>query len=821
MLIMGVVFSRSDQTSINLTELLYEVKSLSEAETIAKQHDIQLIDYSNYGFATYLVTEARLNPLLELGFEKNQELTRLAPPWTQPLSDPFINEQYAIGMLDLTNAWQLSEGSSEVMIAIIDSGIDTDHEEFIGRISTLSYNSRTKLVGLSHVEDDNGHGTAVAGVIGAIKGNQKGIAGIIQHASLLVIKANNADNTTTEADESDTFSDSSIIEGIRYATAQGADVINLSLGGKSSNSLVQNAIYDARDAGVIVVASSGNFNETNPDTGVPVKIYPASYQGVISVGSVDSNQILSTFSMYNDMVDVVAPGEGIVTTGMDNTYITANGTSFSAPMVAGVIGLMLSYLDGFTDEVILSKLINSSSDLGTIGYDIYYGNGLIDAYQAMLVDYVTVTFVTSGGTLIPDMNVAKDLSFYVNPPIKVGYTFTGWYRDQSLTQLFQMGVDTVSTPTTLYAQFIPNSHTVTYITSGSPINPETVSYDQSFTPGLSTLEGYDFMGWYLEDTYDTLYTGGIITGDLILYAKFEPKQITITYMVNGQIDDVETLSYHQIPTPYIPEGEYPFIGWYIDETFLTLYEPSMIESHLTLYARFDDGQYHVTFYTSDLITILFSTQVLYGESVDSPDGPTKPSSPSFDYVFFGWSQSTSNITQDTEIYPVYTAIYKPESILLYPGVDTLSQGIEHEDALVTASDPLITIDISTNLDIDTPGRYIIRYDVIYEDEIIDTRYRVVHILAPLQEIEISINPDITTLKVGDTYIDQGAVSTYGTVTSTGVVDTSIPGIYEIIYTVTYQDVTYHKIKRIHVLDDVSYHAQPVLYFDDKKGVWMR
>lgn len=794
---------------------------MSEATSIAHQYDIEIKDFSEYGFATYFAYEHQIDDLLELGFELNQELTQLAPPWTQPSSDPYINDQYAIGMLDLTNAWLLSEGSSEVMIAIIDSGIDTDHEEFVGRISPLSYNARTKLVGLTHVEDDNGHGTAVAGVIGAIKGNQKGIAGILQHASLLVIKANNADNLTTEEDESDTFSDSSIIEGIRYATAQGADVINLSLGGKSSNSLVQNAIIDARDQGVIVVASSGNFNETNPDTGVPVKIYPASYQGVISVGSVDSNRVLSTFSMYNDMVDVVAPGEAIVTTGMNNTYITANGTSFSAPMVSGVIGLMISYLNGFTDESITSKLINSTTDLGTLGYDIYYGHGLIDAYQAMLVDYVTVTFDTGGGTFIPEMNVAKDLSFYVEPPLKTGYTFAGWYQDSTFTQVFQMGIDTVSVATTLYARFIPNQYTVTYITTGSPLNVETVFYDQSFTPSVSELVGHDFAGWYLEDTYETLYTGGIIVGDLVLYAKFVPKQYTITYMIDDQIDEIQTLDYHEIPILYIPEGEYPFIGWYIDNAFKTEYQPGMIESDLILYARFDDGLYLVTFYSSDLTTILHSYQVLYGQSIDAPDGPTKPSSPSFDYVFSSWSTSSSNITEDTLIYPIYQAIYKPESITLQPGIDTLTQGQEHEDQGLTLSDPLLTLDILSNVDFNTPGRYVIRYDIWHEDEIIDQRYRIVHIISSNPILEIQINPDVTTLKIGDTYTDQGAQSSQGTLTSSGFVDTSKPGVYEIVYTLTYLDITLVKVKKVHVLDDVIYHAQPVLFFEDKKGVWLR
>jgi uncharacterized repeat protein (TIGR02543 family) len=819
MLFLGFFFVPSSPSDI--IEVLYEVQSIEQAQEISKQYELPLIDHSDFGFAIFHATASQMPALLEMGFSQNHQSTRLAPPWTKPLSDPYYNEQYAIGMLDLTNAWLLSEGSSSVMIAIIDSGIDTDHEEFVNRISPLSYNSRTKQVGISYIEDDNGHGTAVAGVIGAIKGNQKGIAGVIQNASLLVIKANNIDNLSTVADESDTFSDSSIIEGIRYATSLGADVINLSLGGKSSNSLVQNAITDARNAGVIVVAASGNFNETNPDTGIPVKVYPASYQGVISVGSVNSNAVLSAFSMYNDMLDVVAPGEGIVTTGLNNGYITASGTSFSAPMVSGVIGLMISHLSSFTDEDIVNQLITTSNDLGQQGYDIYYGHGLVDAYQAMLVDYVAVTFETSGGTQIPVMNVAKNMSFTVENPTKTGYTFAGWYRDQTFTSIFQMGIDTVSEASTLWAKFIPNSYSVTYVTSGTPLANVSVFYDQYFTPESSSLVGHDFIGWYLEDNYQTLYSGGIITGNLTLYAKFIPKSFIITFMANGEIDAQVTLNYHELPTLYIPESTYPFIGWYTDTSLTQAYQISMIESDLILYARFDDGLYHVTFYDSDLTSVYQLISVFYGASVPLPDGPIKPSSPSFDFNFSGWSSTVDHVTMDQEIYPLYTMVYRRESIQLLPGVDTVLQGMEHIDAGVSLSDSLLHIEITSDLDTDQTGRYMIRYDIIHDQVIIDTRYRVIHVIMLTPTLSISFNPDITTLKQGDTYHDAGAIVSIGTLSVSGEVNTMIPGIYVLTYTLTYQSVVIQKSKVIHILSETEYYQRPILFIEDKKGVWFR
>ena len=131
----------------------------------------------------------------------------------------------------IDQAWTFTQGTTATIIAIIDSGIDTDHEEFTGRISPLAYNARTEQVGLAYVEDDTGHGTMVAGIIGAIKDNRKGIQGIMPNVTLLVIKANDLDNPNTTDDEAEQFSDSSIIEAIYYAVENGADAINLSLSG--------------------------------------------------------------------------------------------------------------------------------------------------------------------------------------------------------------------------------------------------------------------------------------------------------------------------------------------------------------------------------------------------------------------------------------------------------------------------------------------------------------------------------------------------------------------------------------------------------------
>ena len=316
--------------------------------------------------------------------------------------------------MDVTEAWTSIDTAADVIVAIVDTGIDTDHEEFTGRILQTSYNARTKVVSetsLSHVEDDNGHGTMVAGIIAANKNNSKGVAGIVQGSKLLVIKANNADNPTTTEDESDSFLESSIAEAIHYARLNGADIINLSLGTSSTNTVTKNAIDQALADGIIIVGASGNDGDTT-------KYYPASYPGVISVGSVDSVANISSFSNYNDAVDVSAPGSQIVSTTLNNGYASGSGTSFAAPQVAGVLALMKGYFPTLNSSAIITQLQTASVDRGAVGYDQYYGYGIVNAAQALQIQYVTITFDTAGGTAISPLQVVSGYAFNVEDPIK-------------------------------------------------------------------------------------------------------------------------------------------------------------------------------------------------------------------------------------------------------------------------------------------------------------------------------------------------------------------------------------------------------------------
>ena len=793
-------------------EMIISVHTEDDAMHLSEMYDIELVEYSPYGYATYEVDSSDVNMYKTLGFEVNQTLITMGSgnPFTE---DPFRDDQYALDLMDVTEAWTLTTGSMDVIIAIIDTGIDTDHEEFQGRILQNSYNARTKTTSdtsLSHVEDDNGHGTMVAGIIGANKDNSKGIAGIVQQSKLLVIKANNVDDPFTEDDESEEFLESTIAEAIHYARTNGADIINLSLGTKSTNTVTQNAIQQAIEEGIIIIGASGNDGATN-------KYYPASYPGVISVGSIDETLTISDFSNYNDAVDLTAPGSAIVSTGLNNGYMSGSGTSFAAPQVAGVVALMKSYYPSLSRDEIINQLTSTAMDRGTSGYDHYYGFGVINAAQAMNVSYVTVTFQTDGGTAIPPMQVVSGFSFTVDDPIKEGHIFIGWYEDSQFLVPFEIGTDTVTVATTLYAKYQKNVYLVALVVDQVLFTTLEVSYGDSLVlPNPEEPFGYDFAGWYYQVSYQDEYLNEPVTSSFTLYAKFEREIFTISYYVNGFIYDTEDYPYESIPEPPTPPSLFTFMGWYYEDTFVTPYDAEPIDSSFSLYARFNDGSYTVTFYDYDHTSILSTSQVYYGFPATPPEDPEKPNSPSFSYAFIGWSEGYQDVKEDLSIYPLYEKTYMKETIKLIAGIDTVSSFDSWVDTGITLIDPLLSMEIQVD-EIDD-YTYKISYKIFDGEDQIDVRYRMVTVNS-YEEVTIELLPGVATIEVGDTYNDAGATSNLGDVEVISSVDTSKPGEYEVQYKVTYQDKTYEKTRFVYVLETDEYHPTLTLYYRKEEGWW--
>lgn len=293
------------------------------------------------------------------------------------VNDPRSTEQTGLGIIGMAKAWDLTLGNPNIKIAVVDTGVDLNHPDL-----------RDKLVpgfdalsnGQNPPQDENGHGTHAAGIAAAATDNREGVAGTAPRCKIMPVKALDATGN------GDGFS---VGLGIVWAADNGADVINLSLGGPHKFEAVERAIKYALSKNIPVIVAMGN-------EGTNELRYPASQPGVIAVGAVDFSRNLTTFSNYGQWMSVVAPGQQILSTmpvnsvfmtqeeGYMNNYDVMDGTSMAAPIVSGVVALMKSRHPNLNPAQIKQRLQGTAIDLGAPGFDERYGHGMIDAPRAIL-----------------------------------------------------------------------------------------------------------------------------------------------------------------------------------------------------------------------------------------------------------------------------------------------------------------------------------------------------------------------------------------------------------------------------------------------------
>jgi subtilisin family serine protease len=285
------------------------------------------------------------------------------------VSDPAYldpSRGYGQQLLGLDAAWNITPGSGDVVIAIVDTGINAAHPEFAGRI-VPGYDFINKD---DNATDDHGHGTHVAG-IAAAGINGVGTVGVCPECKLMPVKVLSAGNSGTWG---------SVSKGILFAVDNGADVINLSLGATISSTTLISAVQYAADHDVVVVAAAGNLASKLP-------FYPAAAPGVIGVSGTDMQDSFWAVSNYGDYIDVAAPGVAIYSTYYDlvnsSGYAFMSGTSMASPFVAGLAGLVRSDRPDLTAVETSELLGQTAVDLGDAGWDPYYGSGRIDAGTAL------------------------------------------------------------------------------------------------------------------------------------------------------------------------------------------------------------------------------------------------------------------------------------------------------------------------------------------------------------------------------------------------------------------------------------------------------
>lgn len=287
-------------------------------------------------------------------------------------NDPVYASQVYLPYMKANSAWDLSKGSASVLIAVLDTGVNTGNTDLKG-ISLSGYNV---LDNTTNYADDHGHGTMVMSVIASKMDNGFGIAGVAPESKFLAVKVMSSSGTGTY---------SSMIKGIEYATNQGAKVINMSIGGRTASSALKLAVDSAIAKGVTIVAAAGNEGSTSLS-------YPAAYDNVVGVGAVDINGVKMTFSNTGTGITLVAGGSARVATSTD--YISsASGTSFAAPYVTGMVGLMYAVNPDMTPQKVMDAISQGASDLGMTGYDLTFGYGLADMEK--------IVKIASGNTPAP------------------------------------------------------------------------------------------------------------------------------------------------------------------------------------------------------------------------------------------------------------------------------------------------------------------------------------------------------------------------------------------------------------------------------------
>lgn len=276
-------------------------------------------------------------------------------------NDPLFPDQWGQTKIKTPEAWDVTTGDSNVQIAILDTGITNSHDDLTSQVeSWVNFSSAPTSF------DQNGHGSHVAGIAAAITNNGLGAAGTGRQTHLQSVKVL-GDNGSGYY--------SWVINGIYWAADNGAEVINMSLGGSSGSTSLKEAINYAWNKGVVLVAAAGNNGNSWP-------VYPAYYANNIAVAATDQNDNKANFSTYGSWVDVAAPGVAIVSTLPNNSYAFYNGTSMATPHVAGVAALIKAAFPGFSNQQVRNKLEETADKISGTGF--YWTFGRVNAAAAVI-----------------------------------------------------------------------------------------------------------------------------------------------------------------------------------------------------------------------------------------------------------------------------------------------------------------------------------------------------------------------------------------------------------------------------------------------------
>jgi serine protease len=399
-----------------------------------------------------MVNDAKLNTVYRIEFSEIHSVDQLmriiqqdegveyverVPFLQKTVNDPSYNSstQWNLFQVNAAAAWNIGTGSANIRVAIVDDAVQINHPDLQPSIwinPNEIPNNGIDDDGNGYIDDVNGwdaanqtnnpnppanswdHGTHVAGIAGAATNNGIGMASIGHNLKLIPVKATNSATAVTHG-----------YEGVIYAVAAGAHVINMSWGGAGASQTAQNIIAHASNQGIVLVAAAGNDN-------VSSIFYPAGFSQVIAVASTTFGDSKSGFSNFGSWIDISAPGSAIYSTVPGNGYQVKQGTSMASPMVAGLAGLMLSLNPGLSPQDIKNCLLNSADNIDAANPSFVgqLGAGRINALAAMNCVSSTLNwapeanFVANQTTIMEGQSVTfTDQSIY--NPTSWQWTFTG------------------------------------------------------------------------------------------------------------------------------------------------------------------------------------------------------------------------------------------------------------------------------------------------------------------------------------------------------------------------------------------------------------
>lgn len=388
------IYAKEDNISSEISDTVAEgneyafmAETEEEAQAIAKYYNATLLSFE-YGVGSIYIDK---NNQAQTAFIYSENSNMIAAPKLYPeiiyeldVTDEEGDalEQWHVDSLKMNEVWDYSQGEN-VVVAVIDTGIDTDHVDIkdsiyraISVVPEEQYGDGGTLEeAYKGPQDYFGHGTHVAGIIAADDDND-GCVGIAPKSKIMSIKALEKKGTKG------TGKTSWVVAGINAAIEAEVDIINMSIGGTSvKDELLGNAVKNALDNDILVVCAAGNI------TGGNAKVfYPAAYDGVIAVSAVkkseDSVTIDTSYSNYGSFVDIAAPGSRILSPIPDN-YGYKSGTSMACPVISGAAALLLSKKSDLTNAQICELMYDTAIDMGDSGRDDYYGNGVVDLVQMM------------------------------------------------------------------------------------------------------------------------------------------------------------------------------------------------------------------------------------------------------------------------------------------------------------------------------------------------------------------------------------------------------------------------------------------------------